>query len=135
MNFFSENLKNIRETWRYKSQDEFGKLFRLNKGNINNLENGKVKPKLDLLFKLEDATGLTIRELYLLKLKMEDIPEKPFRHGEGLKALTDKAEQFGFEKENAPTPIGELVALREAIAVQKELIEMQRERIKFLERK
>ena len=135
LNYFSENLRLIRFIWNDISQDDFGKMFKLNRGNINNYEMAGIKPPLDFLFELEDSTGLTIRELYLTKLTKEDIPEKPFRCGENLPILKDKSEQFGFEKQNASSYAGELIALRELVSTKTEMIDMFRAQVKELQEK
>ncbi len=133
MKFFLENVKSIREHWRYKSQDDFGKLFGFKTNFINNIENGKTKPKLDFLFKLEEMTGFTTRELCTEKINILNLPDRPFKNGEGLEKI--KSSHININNGNGVVTqnIGIDEARIETIAAQAETIILLKKRIAELE--
>ena len=136
MEYLPENLHLIRNTWGL-SATELPTLLKLNlsKDNIYSYEKS-TNPSILFLFKMEEVTGLTIREMCNTKITKSDIPESPYRRGEGLIILADKAEDFKNSLEEPFTPYNPVANQtdNETILVQRKLIALLELRIKDLEK-
>jgi DNA-binding XRE family transcriptional regulator len=86
MKHIGDNLKTIRKVWN-KSQDEFGVLFGLNRGNINSYEGERNEPSIEFFIVLEELTGIPIRDLVTRKIQRLELPERPYTAGEGIAKL------------------------------------------------
>ena len=82
----NKNIKTIRETWKM-TQQAFATLLEVSRGNIANYESDENRPSLEFLLKLEETTGIPFRDLCLKSIMSVEVPERPFRHGEGVGLL------------------------------------------------
>ena len=76
MSWLSELADNVRVRRMHLglSQMEVAKRASTIQAQVSNLENGKVQPSLDLLYRIADALGTTIKEL---------LPDTFYRAGKG----------------------------------------------------
>lgn len=71
------NLKLIRKKWKV-NQEEFANLFDISRGAVATYEGGVNEPKLKLLLKLVELSGIGIYEMCMTDLNEEDIPNNPY---------------------------------------------------------
>lgn len=76
------NIKQIRKRWRIK-QEDFASLFNVKRASITNYERNINTPDVSFMIRLQDITGINIRDLYYKKLNPEDIPSRPLEFREG----------------------------------------------------
>ena len=130
---FNNNLKMIRLFWNIKGEDlailigpkyDYQKIYSYEK---------TTKPPIEYLLKMEELSGFTIRELCTTKINKFDLPDRPYRHGEGLQIITDKIETIKVKEPaipyGKPGPTD-----NETIIVQRKLIAMLEARILELEK-
>jgi len=132
MKLLSENLYLIRDVWDISAAHLPAIMgLKLTKDNIYSYEKA-TNPKIDYLLKMEELSGFTVRELCTTKINKFDLPDRPYRHGEGLQIITDKLETI---KVSEPAlPYGKPGPTdNETIIVQRKLIAMLEARIKDLE--
>uniref|UniRef100_UPI0040271DFC helix-turn-helix domain-containing protein n=1 Tax=Candidatus Scatousia sp. TaxID=3085663 RepID=UPI0040271DFC len=60
---FGKTLKEKRETLSKKSQTLFAYEYELDSGNISRIENGKIDPKLTMLWRVSEALGIPLSQL------------------------------------------------------------------------
>lgn len=60
---FGKTLKEKRETLSKKSQTLFAYEYELYSGNISRIENGKIDPKLTMLWRISEALGIPLSQL------------------------------------------------------------------------
>lgn len=60
---FGKTLKEKRETLSKKSQTLFAYEYELDSGNISRIENGKIDPKLTMLWRISEALGIPLSQL------------------------------------------------------------------------
>lgn len=60
---FGKTLKKKRETLSKKSQTLFAYEYELDSGNISRIENGKIDPKLTMLWRISEALGIPLSQL------------------------------------------------------------------------
>lgn len=60
---FGKTLKDKRETLSKKSQTLFAYEYELDSGNISRIENGKIDPKLTMLWRISEALGIPLSQL------------------------------------------------------------------------
>ncbi len=97
--FLSENLKTIREYWNY-GQNDFGEKFGLKRNIMYTYESGKATPSIEVLLEIEAMTGISIRELCTRKLQRLELPERPYREGEGIAKLSTSGGQMNVNVAN-----------------------------------
>lgn len=73
INVFGKNLKNIRETQTKKSQTMLAYEYDLDSGNLSRIENGKIDPKLTMLWRIAEAMGIPLSGL--IKILEDDLGE------------------------------------------------------------
>jgi transcriptional regulator with XRE-family HTH domain len=84
MRQLGNNLKTLRKVW-HLSQDEFGRMFGLNRGNINSYESDKNDPSMDFLLQLEEISGIMLSKFYKTQILESEVPLKPLSNGTGHK--------------------------------------------------
>ena len=60
---FGKVLKQKRQTLTDKSQTLLAYEYELDSGNLSRIENGKIDPKLTMLWRISEAIGLNVSEL------------------------------------------------------------------------
>jgi transcriptional regulator with XRE-family HTH domain len=80
MRQLGNNLKTLRKVW-HLSQDEFGRMFGLNRGNINSYEGDKNDPSMDFLLQLEEISGIMLSRFYKTQILESEVPPKPLFNG------------------------------------------------------
>lgn len=60
---FGKTLKKQRKTHTKKSQTLFAYEYELDSGNLSRIENGKIDPKLTMLWRIAEALGIPLSEL------------------------------------------------------------------------
>lgn len=60
---FGKILKNLRESKTKKSQTILAYEYELDSGNLSRIENGKIDPKLTMLWRISEALGIPLSEL------------------------------------------------------------------------
>ncbi len=63
---FGEILKNQREIRTKKSQTTFAYEYDLDSGNMSRIENGKIDPKLTMLWRIAEALDMPLSEIIKL---------------------------------------------------------------------
>ena len=76
---FGKTLKEKRETLSKKSQTLFAYEYELDSGNISRIENGKIDPKLTMLWRISEALGIPLSQLIK---SLEDNLGKDFHNSE-----------------------------------------------------
>ena len=133
MQNLADNLHLIRETWKISAADIPNLVgIKLTRESVYSYEK-KTKPSIDYLLKMEELSGFTVRELCTTKINKFDLPDRPYRHGEGLQIITDKIETIKVKEPaipyGKPGPTD-----NETIIVQRKLIAMLEARILELEK-
>lgn len=72
---FGEIIKEQREKITNKSQTLFAYEYELDSGNLCRIENGKIEPKLTMMWRISEALGTPLSELIK---KLEDKLGKDF---------------------------------------------------------
>lgn len=73
---FGNIIKKKRQTLAEKSQTLLAYEYELDSGNLSRIENGKIEPKLTMMWRISEALGITPSELIRL---LEDELGKDFR--------------------------------------------------------
>lgn len=60
---FGQRIKAERENRTEKSQTLFAYEYELDSGNLSRIENGKIDPKLTMLWRLAEALGVPLSEI------------------------------------------------------------------------
>lgn len=60
---FGKTLKNLRKTKTKKSQTILAYEYELDSGNLSRIENGKIDPKLTMLWRISESLGIPLSEL------------------------------------------------------------------------
>jgi len=63
INKFGQTIKEKREKLTKKSQRLLAFEYDLDSGNLNRIENGKIDPKLTMLWRISEALGIPLSEL------------------------------------------------------------------------
>jgi len=69
----AQNLKVIRARYSY-SQEQFGDLMNVSRGMIKSYENSIAAPSTEFLIKLSGMVGLSVDQLTLGNIHMEELP-------------------------------------------------------------
>lgn len=64
INIFGKTLQNIRQEKVKKSQTMLAYEFDLDSGNLSRIEGGKIDPKLTMLWRLSEAVGVPLSEIF-----------------------------------------------------------------------
>lgn len=67
---FGEIIKSTRMSVSKKSQTLFAYEYDLDSGNLSRIENGKIEPKLTMMWRIAEAMGIPLSEL-IIKLEKE----------------------------------------------------------------
>ena len=71
---FGKTLKKVRETHTRKSQTMLAYEYDLDSGNLSRIENGKIDPKLTMLWRISEAIGLPLSQL--IKMLEDELGDK-----------------------------------------------------------
>lgn len=75
MENITKTLRNLHKKWDV-TQDELGEYFGLNKGQMANILQMKVKPPLKVVMALSDLLGISQKELLDRQLSFSELPDK-----------------------------------------------------------
>jgi len=64
INVFGKTLQKIRQNEVKKSQTMLAYEFDLDSGNLSRIEGGKIDPKLTMLWRLSEAVGVPLSEIF-----------------------------------------------------------------------
>lgn len=81
ISFLKENIKTIRKSWGM-TQTDFGKLFGLSRGAINQYEYGRSEPTIENMILLQMLTNVNVYELYFVELEMKMLQNVPLLQNE-----------------------------------------------------
>ena len=90
---FSRNLKLIRKVWGL-NQDDFGKLFNVTRGAINQYEVSRSEPRIWVIIELQILTGINAQDIYYSELNKDMIPKHPLSDYETKAPITMKFEDI-----------------------------------------
>lgn len=76
-----DNCRRIREAW-HMERVPMAELFGVTRGKWVNYELGTTEPPPEILLKMEEMTGITIRRLLTEELTKSMIPDKPLVNDE-----------------------------------------------------
>ena len=66
INTFGKIIKNIRQNNTQKSQTMLAYEYELDSGNLSRIENGKIDPKLTMLWRISEAVEMPLSEIFKL---------------------------------------------------------------------